>query len=319
MSKDNTIGVLDAKGTVFDPNGLDRTELERLAHGRLTVDMFDRSKLSPDGAFVGVDDENVTLPDGTVVESGLLFRNEFHFHPLAKADLFVPCGGRPESVNGSNVHLLIDEEGKSKFKYIVEGANLFFTQEARGILEAAGAVLFKDASTNKGGVTCSSMEVLAALCMNDDEHDEHMCVNEGEMCAFYDRYVDEIIDIVHDNARLEFNVISDEHARTGTARHVLTHEVSDKINEINIECQSSDLLYQPEMRLAIMRLAIPKTLQELVGLENIIERLPEDYIKAVLGYWVASRYVYKNGLQGNEFSFFEFMLSITDGTFESSK
>ena len=58
---------------------------------------------------------------------------------------------------------------------IVEGANLFFTQEARLKLEAAGCVLYKDASANKGGVTSSSLEVLAALALNDDEFSQHMC------------------------------------------------------------------------------------------------------------------------------------------------
>ncbi|KAH9253424.1 hypothetical protein BASA81_008621 [Batrachochytrium salamandrivorans] len=104
------------------------------------------------------------FPDGTVIESGIKFRNEFHLSHMSCADLFVPCGGRPESVDLNNVHLLFKEDGTTpRFKYIVEGANLFFTQEARLRLEKAGAVIFKDASANKGGVTSSSLEVLAAL------------------------------------------------------------------------------------------------------------------------------------------------------------
>ena len=61
----------------------------------------------------------------------------------------MPCGGRPEAVNISNVSNLIDAEGKPNFKYVVEGANLFFTQQARLFLEKKGVVLFKDSSTNK--------------------------------------------------------------------------------------------------------------------------------------------------------------------------
>jgi glutamate dehydrogenase len=37
------------------------------------------------------------------------------------------------------------------------------------VLEDAGILLFKDASTNKGGVTSSSLEVLAGLAMDDIE------------------------------------------------------------------------------------------------------------------------------------------------------
>lgn len=61
----------------------------------------------------------------------------------------MPCGGRPEAINVNNVSQLWDTEGKPNFKYIVEGANLFITQQARLALEKRGVVLFKDASANK--------------------------------------------------------------------------------------------------------------------------------------------------------------------------
>lgn len=98
---------------------------------------------------------------------GTDFRNGAHLR--FKADLFVPCGGRlvrlymlffpltdrvyvrPEAVNVSNVAALIDSEGKAHFKYIVEGANLFLTQQARLHLEKRKVILFKDSSANKGG------------------------------------------------------------------------------------------------------------------------------------------------------------------------
>jgi hypothetical protein len=53
-------------------------------HTHTQVKNFDKKALSKDGAFVSVDDQSIILPDGTLEESGLLFRNEFHFHPLAK-------------------------------------------------------------------------------------------------------------------------------------------------------------------------------------------------------------------------------------------
>lgn len=94
-----------------------------------------------------VDQQDVQLPSGEIIADGTDFRNTFHFR--VKADLFVPCGGRPEAVNISNVANLLDADGKPHFKYVVEGANLFFTQEARLWLEKKGVVLFKDSSTNK--------------------------------------------------------------------------------------------------------------------------------------------------------------------------
>jgi len=87
--------------------------------------------LSQNGFMVKVSDKNLTLPDGTVVDSGVKFRNNFHLNPMLTADYFVPCGGRPESVNLENVDKLLDENGKLRFPHIIEGANLFITEPAR--------------------------------------------------------------------------------------------------------------------------------------------------------------------------------------------
>ncbi len=43
----------------------------------------------------------------------------------------------------------------------------------------AGVVIFKDASANKGGVTSSSLEVLAALSLSDAEFQKHMTVQKN--------------------------------------------------------------------------------------------------------------------------------------------
>lgn len=121
-------GIVDGSGVLFDPEGINRTELMRLAQKRQMICNFDVSLLGPKGFRVLVDERNVKLPDGSLVEDGLIFRNEFHLLPVSAADIFVPCGGRPEAVDINNVSRLLTAEGLSKFRYIVEGANLFFTQ-----------------------------------------------------------------------------------------------------------------------------------------------------------------------------------------------
>jgi glutamate dehydrogenase len=87
--------------------------------------------LSPKGYLVLLSDENRILPSGELVESGIVFRNNFHLHPDVTGDFFVPCGGRPESVNLQNVDKMFKKDGTPRFKYIVEGANLFFSEGAR--------------------------------------------------------------------------------------------------------------------------------------------------------------------------------------------
>ena len=165
LSSEKYIAIVDGSGVLADPNGINREELVRLAKARKMISNFDRSKLSKDGYIVLVDDHDIALPSGEIIPDGTDFRNNAHFR--YRADLFVPCGGRPEAVNISNVAELFDEDGKCHYKYIIEGANLFLTQQARLYLEKRGVVVFKDASANKGGVTSSSLEVLAGLGLSD--------------------------------------------------------------------------------------------------------------------------------------------------------
>jgi len=309
ISKDKTTAIVDGSGVLYDPQGLDRAELRRLATERQMISSYD-TPLSPDGFKVLVGDTDVTLPDGTKVPGGVAFRNQFHLTPYSTADLFVPCGGRPEAVNSSNVEMLFHKDGSPRFKYIVEGANLFFTQEARSVLERRGVTLFKDASSNKGGVTSSSLEVLAALVLTDDEHAEHMCFGEGEPePAFYKEYVEEVQRRIRENAVLEYRCLVAEHKRTNELLHLLTDQLSDKINTLNLMIADSPLYDQPELRNKVLGEAIPAQLQEIVpgGLEEILRRLPENYTKAMFSTYLSSRFVYKHGMGAGDFAFFEFM------------
>jgi len=308
ISSDQTVGVVDGSGVLYDPNGIDRGELGRLATERSMVEEFNSKKLSEGGFFVSCNDSNITLPDGSVVENGVQFRNTFHLNPLVDAELFVPCGGRPGSIGGESARQLIRSDGSPAFKYIVEGANLFLTQEARASLEAAGAILYKDASTNKGGVSCSSMEVLAALTMTDEEFATRMRVeDDATPPAFYAAYVEEVQRIVEENARLEFECLWKEQQRTGMQSHILTDLLSQKINLVNTQVQSSTLVEQPELQRQVFAEALPTTLTDELGLDTVLNRLPDNYKRSLFGCYLASRYIYSHGMEGQEFTFFEFM------------
>jgi glutamate dehydrogenase len=310
ISKDKTKAIVDGSGVLYDPQGIDRTELLRLANKRVMVQEFDKSKLSKGGFLVTIRDKDVVLPDGTLVENGLNFRNSFHLNPLAAADLFVPCGGRPESVNINNVDKLFIN-GEPIFKYIVEGANLFFTQEARIHLEKAGVIIFKDASANKGGVTSSSLEVLAALSFTEDEYAQHMCVKDNKTPAFYEQYVQEVKERIAENARLEFECLWREHQKTGIPSAVLTDQLSDKINTLQAEICASSLWSDEKLCRCVLEEALPRCLQRLLGLDTIIKRVPQTYLLAILGAHLASRYIYNYGLKPNEFAFHMFMQKYT--------
>ena len=313
ISSDNTLSIVDGSGVLYDPNGINRDELNKLADARQMVRHFDKSKLGDGGFLVTIEETDIVLPDGSKIESGLQFRNEFHLNALSSAELFVPCGGRPNAVHINNVDALFDKDDKPRFKYIVEGANLFITQEARIHLEKAGVIVYKDASANKGGVTSSSLEVLAALALNDEaQFSEHMEVKETTP-EFYAEYVEQIKTFIKENADLEFESIWQEHEQTGVYRSILTDKLSDKINQLNDRIKASSLWENQELREMVLAKACPKNLLDMIGLETFMERVPETYQQAIFGAHLASRYVYKCGLQATEIEFFEFVNAYLNG------
>lgn len=221
----------------------------------------------------------------------------------------MPCGGRPEAVNISNVAALSDTEGKPHFKYIVEGANLFITQQARLHLEKRRVILFKDSSANKGspfplsrqtivdllpgGVTSSSLEVLAGLALSTEEYVDLMIFKDGKPSEFYKNYVKDIQAKITENAAAEFQGIWREHARLqgSKPRTQISDELSSSLNNLQAELESSDLFDDLPSRKGVIRRAIPKTLVDQIGLDALLERLPEPYQRALFSSWVASHFV----------------------------
>eukprot|EP00929_Paragymnodinium_shiwhaense_P009186 TRINITY_DN11324_c0_g1_i2.p1 TRINITY_DN11324_c0_g1~~TRINITY_DN11324_c0_g1_i2.p1 ORF type:complete len:905 (+),score=217.21 TRINITY_DN11324_c0_g1_i2:153-2867(+) len=317
ISKDKTTGIVDGSGVIHDPAGLNRQELVRLAQGRLTVKHFDRALLGKDGFLVTVDQKDVKLKDGSEWSTGVVLRDNFHLTAYAAADLFVPCGGRPNSVTSDNVKKFFKPCGTPKFRMIVEGANLFLTDGSRRTLEQAGVHVFKDASTNKGGVCSSSLEVFAALALSKQDHTNLMTYKKAANVsapAFYSRYVEEILSIISENARLEFNAIWKANKSHGLLKIDGTRRLSAQINAItdNIQGQfdtmpaaESDILVR-----SVVAQAVPPLMIEHLGVEGILQQVPQNYIRSLVASWIASRYVYKHGVFASEVSFFFFMKSL---------
>lgn len=273
LSNEKYTSIVDGSGVLVDPRGLDQTELVRLAKARKMISSFDVSKLSKEGYRVLVDETNVKLPSGEIIRNGTTFRNTFHLRDSGLTDVFVPCGGRPESIDLVSVTNLI-KDGKSTIPYIVEGANLFITQDAKIRLEKAGCIIFKDASANKGGVTSSSLEVLASLSFDNEGFVQNMCVGkDGKAPAFYQAYVKEVQEVIKRNAALEFEAIWREHEQTGIARSTLSDTLSVAITKLDEELQKSELWYNENLRRNVLRDALPKLLLEKIGLDLIIQRV----------------------------------------------
>jgi glutamate dehydrogenase len=305
LSNEKYTSIIDGAGVLVDPNGINREELIRLAKKRVMISEFDVSKLSKDGYRVLVDETNVKLPTGEIVANGTSFRNTFHLRNSGLTDSFVPCGGRPESVDLVSVSKLI-KDGKTLIPFIVEGANLFITQDAKLRLEKAGCILYKDASANKGGVTSSSLEVLASLSFDDKGFVENMCVgHDGKAPQFYQAYVKEVQEVIKRNARLEFEAIWREHEQTGIPRSTLSDTLSVAITKLDEELQKTELWRNEPLRRSVLKDALPKLLLKKVGLDLIIERVPDNYLRSIFGSYLASRFVYEFGSQPSQFAFFD--------------
>lgn len=306
------VGLVDGSGVLCDPQGLDKNELIRLAKKRSTINEYERSLLSPQGFMVTVDDKDLTLPSGEVITNGVYFRNLFHLNIskyIGNVDLFVPCGGRPAAIDVDTVGHLLDSNGKSIIKYIVEGANLFITQPAKIELENAGAILFKDASTNKGGVTSSSFEVMASLVLTDEQFIKEFKAGTG----FYKTYVKQVQELIVSNADKEATALLGYKTKTGLSLSECSDVLSNDINKLcDLISHSDDLWNDLVLRKKIMEQGIAQLLlQEAGSVEEVLSRLPEAYSRSLFATKIATQYIYEGHDSTNAIELLEFLKKLS--------
>ncbi len=270
--------IADGTGTAIDPQGLDWQELMRLVAGDHGIARFDPARLSQAGRVVPATDK-----------SGELVRNSAH--NTVPADLFIPCGGRPYTINDENWRQFLRADGKPSARVMVEGANIFLTAGARRHLEDAGLIVIKDSSANKGGVICSSYEVLAGLVLSDEE-----------FIAVKSRYVAEVIDIIRKRTRSEAQaLVAAWNRRAHSVRlSELSQQLSEEINRVSglVEPAIASHLDDPAMQPAWDRHLhghCPPLLVERWQ-DRLRTRIPAAHRVAILAKRLASRMVYREGL-----------------------
>ena len=269
------VGVADGLGCAEDPAGLDPGELSRLVQDSRSIVFFDPAKLSAAGRLTRISD-----PDGARV------RNDMHNRVIS--DVFVPAGGRPESINASNWSRFLSPGGKPASKLIVEGANLFITQDARRKLFEAGVVIIKDSSANKCGVICSSYEVIACLL-----------ITEQEFLNIKDTFVAEVLDRLRRVARLEARLLFETGSTRPTTPHFeLSILLSREINRVStgLAARYPELERRhPELVTATVLGYLPPILARTAG-ERVWSRLPVDYRAQLVSTSIAAGLVYSEGL-----------------------
>ncbi|MFZ4751056.1 MAG: NAD-glutamate dehydrogenase domain-containing protein, partial [Phycisphaerales bacterium] len=269
------VGVGDGSGVGEDPAGLDHAELLRLFKEGLPIASFDRTRLSPKGRIVSVDE-----PDGAQL------RNTMHNRLVT--DAFVPGGGRPATIHEGNWQEFLTADGKPSSMVISEGANLFLTPGAREELCKRGATVIKDSSANKCGVICSSYEISACMVLTDDE-----------FLSIKDTYVAQVLERLRELARVEAEFLM-RAAKTHPSMSLpkISVELSKVINTTAAAIAAGVPSWPAEDReLAkqMIRDHLPKVLFEFAG-DRVWKSLPASYQTWIIANRLASSVAYREGM-----------------------
>ena len=272
------VGIADGTGSAEDPNGLDLEELLRLVDEGCGIASFNSQYLSAHGRVR-------TLSDVDGVEA----RNTLHNR--IKADAFIPCGGRPAAVNGNNWRSFLSETETASARVVVEGANLFFTEDARDALSKEAGVLFvKDSSANKCGVICSSYEIAASLL-----------VDEQTFLEIKETFVKDVLEQLRRLARREAMILFSHYRRRP---HVPLSKVSSQLSDTINRLKDSVITQLENMDSAQLSKAtrlveehLPKSLVDAAGAEAIAS-LPTAYCNRIIASVLASEIVYREGIDG---------------------
>lgn len=268
------VGIADGSGCAEDPDGLDRGELLRLAEMSLPVIEFEHSRLGPAGS----------IHDAST-DAGAALRDSMHAR--VRADVFVPAGGRPGTLNAQNTDAYFSEKQKPSSSLIVEGANLFLTPEARSRLYRDGGVrVVKDSSANKCGVISSSFEILSAHVLDRQEFEE-----------LKPQIVDEIVTKLRTLASLEAKLLFREFHNYPNELPDISTRISQCINDTKdavLEYFDENSDVQNEVFVDLAPEHLPPTLATY-AVERM-HRLPPGYIAAAAASFVASRLVYSEGI-----------------------
>ncbi len=285
------VAITDGPAACWDPEGLDRDELERMI-AKENLDKFAADKLKGEGAFIiysepkmdkGIEKYLMRHVRNGKLDEKYISRDEFmqmfqdnlmcHY-----ADIFIPCGGRPSTINVSNWEKYFPYD-KAASRAIIEGANSFITPDARDLLQDRGVWIVKDASANKCGVITSSYEILSGLILGEDE----LKKRKKEL-------VKEIMEILKDRAWKEADWLFFHFRKTGKRMTELTEQLSVEINAKTSEI-SDYLGKHPELiRSDIILKHLPKLFSKLDV--KLLERIPAQYRVAIVATELACRIVY---------------------------
>jgi len=307
---------MDNDALLFDPEGLDPEELGKLALSARSGTVagaqdFPSDKLSPEGFKVPATAARIFLPDGTAVKDSARFHRDFLFNPqmsvyIHRADIraCLPCGGFKGGVTGATVTSFL--KNFNALEFIVEGAGLFFDNDARRHIAAnTGIQHLKDTTANKGGTFSSAMaEVLPGLLLKDQY--EAVLLEDFNL---YGALIREVLERIAAHAQAETKILI---YRCKAEPNVSLSAQSDRAGEEILALQEifrtrlNTILKQKTLVWKILAAYIPKTLVKLMGKKRITDILNADamqeYRDAVITKHLASTAFYRFGLEWARFT-----------------
>lgn len=294
---------IDVSGTIYDPEGLDLKIIATLFKEGKPLRFYPPEKLSDGSLLLDLSRKRQestysqqTLcyrkKGGKLIEDWLSGNEMNHIFRMTvlqtKADIFIPGGGRPRTLNDSNYQDFLDESGKPTTRAIVEGANLYLTPGARRHLEDLGVIIIKDSSANKGGVICSSFEVLTGLLLSEKEFLDHK-----------EEIVQEILATIKARAKDEARVLLEAHGDQYLTE--VSDEISKRINKYTDELLGylTPLKLPADPRNPLMRCLIDYCLPLLHKkyADRIMMEIPDIHKKAMIACFLGQRLVYRRGLE----------------------
>ena len=297
--------ILDGTAALCDQAGANPVELRRILL-KEDLDAYSPQALHPGGFMIfksgnrreGVRElyRKVSCTTSGLVEEWISideFSREYAALPFTvPADLFIPAGGRPETIDATTWEQFILPDGAPSSRIIIEGANSFITPGARINLQKRGVLIMRDASANKCGVISSSFEIIANLLLS-----------EAEFLSEKDRYVQDVLDILEKVSAAEARLILERRRDNPTLlctdiSDAISHEINANYSRLFRFFQSRpELCLQPAYRRAILA-HLPRMLREEPRYSRRISRLPQKYLAAILAAELGSSMVYR-GNQGS--------------------
>jgi len=297
------LSIVDGTAGLFDPEGAASAELSRVVLHQ-DLDAFNPERLHPGGFMLfrsmkrqeglrslyrkvtrtagGIEESWVTLDEFQREIGELMFST--------RTDLFLPCGGRPDTIDESNWFHLFPEGGEPTVRVITEGANSFITPKAREEIQKQGVIIVRDASANKCGVISSSYEILANLLMT-----------EKEFLAHKEEYVADVLQILEKRAQSEAELIFRRYEeRKGAELYTnISQSISTEINEhysrlFEYFQSRPELADQPLFERVIVN-HLPAFIGNNKKFRRRVKGMPPKIKFAILASELASHIVYKGG------------------------